>query len=553
MDFYRISRMLKSSAAGGNVTELGLGPGVLDAIVPGYSVISRFLSQALGFDAGSIVSTGLLLFAIAKSWQYVSRTLWFLITEYASSLVYIEEHDELFKSVLDWIASQPVGLKATRLKAVTKQGSSPEEDKTDEHDLSDGKLFHFGKWAAKVPPKYEPYYGSYVFTYKYHLFIFERGRRERATATPWRQTSMDEQHIQIRTLGWSTAPLKDLLAHIKHWAREREHDITVIKRPQSKDTRRREGAWTRITSRPSRPMDTVVLDIEQKRKLIDDVNEYLSPTSPQWYASRGIPLRRGYLFHGPPGTGKSSLCFALAGLFGLDIYVISLLEPTLTESDLQQLFNNLPKRCIVLLEDIDSAGLTREDPSTDSKSDGEIGPRKNNARRGGMWRAGTEPDPTTNGISLSGLLNAIDGVASHEGRVLIMTSNFPEKLDPALIRPGRIDMQVKFTLATKLQIKEIFIRMYSSEPKRFGEEEGNGNQGMVESNTVSRKETFTREELLPLAEAFAGHVPEMTFSPAEVQNFLITRKKNPMKALEEVEVWKNELKATKDLKTGGTN
>jgi chaperone BCS1 len=65
------------------------------------------------------------------------------------------------------------------------------------------------------------------------------------------------------------------------------------------------------------------------------------------------------------------------------------------------------------------------------------------------------------GISLSGLLNAIDGVASHEGRVLVMTSNFPGKLDDALIRPGRIDIRIDFTNATRSQMSELFTRMYS--------------------------------------------------------------------------------------------
>lgn len=388
----------------------------------------------------------------------------------------------------------------------------------------------------------------------------------------WRQTSIDEQHIQIRTIGWSTAPLKVLLAHIKNWSRQREHDITVIKRPQSKDTRRREGAWARITSRPSRPMETVVLDMEQKDNLISDVNEYLSPTSPQWYASRGIPLRRGYLFHGPPGTGKSSLCFALAGLFGreqsrnfliminanpyvVDIYVISLLEPTLTESDLQQLFNNLPKRCIVLLEDIDSAGLTRTDPA-EGKSEDEydkIHANTHGVRRNAGRRSANEADPTTtNGVSLSGLLNAIDGVASHEGRVLIMTSNFPEKLDHALIRPGRVDMQIGFTLATALQIKEIFIKMYASDAKQFtnmNDEELSDTQVTAKYKAIATKKSFTREELQPLAEKFADHLPEGKISPAEVQNFLITRKKDPNKALEDVEAWRDELLAAKEKKT----
>lgn len=99
-----------------------------------------------------------------------------------------------------------------------------------------------------------------------------------------------------------------------------------------------------------RDIETVVLDEKEKLRVLDDINEYLHPATSQWYANRGIPLRRGYLFHGPPGTGKTSLSFALAGLFGLDIHVISLLDSGLTEEDLSNLFAYLPRRCIVLLE-----------------------------------------------------------------------------------------------------------------------------------------------------------------------------------------------------------
>ena len=102
---------------------------------------------------------------------------------------------------------------------------------------------------------------------------------------------------------------------------------------------------------------------KQKTKVVEDINEYLYPSSPRWYATRGILYRRGYLFHGPPRTGKTSLSFALTRIFGLDIFYISLLKPTLTESDLNWLFNNLPCRYIVLLEDINTTGLLRDKKS----------------------------------------------------------------------------------------------------------------------------------------------------------------------------------------------
>lgn len=280
----------------------------------------------------------------------------------------------------------------------------------------------------------------------------------------------------------------------------------------------------------------------------------------------GIPYRRGYLFHGPPGTGKTSLSFALAGIFGLDIYCISLMEIGLTESDLAKLFTTLPRRCIVLLEDIDSAGLrrTEDSPLLEASSDGT--PSEDGVQVDAMPKTGG-PLLQVRGhkslISLSGLLNTIDGAASHEGRVLIMTTNHPEKLDPALIRPGRVDMQVLFTLATRLQARDIFTRMYSSAaseltcpppstPSKSRPSTPTKSKHPKLSSTREDEEflelltrdpqldVLEKEQLADLADEFATSLPEDMFSPAEIQGFLLTRKKEPRRAVAEVEKWRDE-------------
>ncbi len=109
------------------------------------------------------------------------------------------------------------------------------------------------------------------------------------------------------------------------------------------------------------------------------------------------------------------MTFALAGVFGLDIHVVSLLEPTLTEEELGMLFTNLPARCIVLLEDIDTAGLIRE-PSEEEKNPPVPGEQGNNDWNvANFTKALKKANQLTEeerkkGISLSGLLNIIDGM-----------------------------------------------------------------------------------------------------------------------------------------------
>ena len=222
-----------------------------------------------------------------------------------------------------------------------------------------------------------------------------------------------------------------------------------------------------------------------------------------------------------------------------------MVDGCVSEESFQTLFNGLPKRCVVLLEDIDEAGLVnreldlfigpKEKPK-EKKEESESGKSKDGEKEGEK----NEPEkPVFQPITLSGLLNVIDGVASHEGRVLIMTSNCPDKLDPALVRPGRIDMKVEFTLATKSQIKDIFLRMYAPVQRYISLGIGyKANDAAIKTiQKIRNPIAFERDELEPLANDFAELVPDRKFSPAEVQNFLIARKKDPSKAVAEVELW----------------
>lgn len=362
-----------------------------------------------------------------------------------------------------------------------------------------------------------------------------------------------------------------------------------MKRPNAQYMRRARQNWQTVANRPVRDMKTVVLDQHQKLQVLADMNEYLHPATPRWYANRGIPLRRGYLFHGPPGTGKTSLSFALAGVFGLDIHVISLLEPTLTEDDLSCLFSTLPRRCVVLLEDIDTAGLRRPADElevaerTAKEKDGpskeESGRTTSNDIKELAKVLKKESEDQKKGISLSGLLNAIDGVASHEGRVLIMTTNIPESLDDALLRPGRVDLQVQFTCSSKDQAKELFIRMYEgdqgrplhadSKPVHDGtlvtddkfppssassstpSSTTNGHILSPEtSNAVRSGELdISIDELPQIAQEFSEKIPDGRFSPAEIQGYLLKRKKHPRRAVEEADKWVAALVQQKASKT----
>ncbi len=189
-------------------------------------------------------------------------------------------------------------------------------------------------------------------------------------------------------------------------------------------------------SRTSRPFSTVILSEKVKKELIDDITDYLSPATAPLVRQPGHPLPPRLPAVRAPGTGKSSLSLALAGFFKMRIYIVSLSSISANEENLASLFSELPRRCVVLLEDIDAAGLTntRDDVNSQPADGAAGGDGDDNMVAGQVTRGAPPPPPPTvpiGRLSLSGLLNILDGVASQEGRVLIMTTNHLEKLDKA--------------------------------------------------------------------------------------------------------------------------
>lgn len=187
--------------------------------------------------------------------------------------------------------------------------------------------------------------------------------------------------------------------------------------------------------RKVRQLESVVLAQGQRQRIVDDITSFLGRE--EWYARRGIPYRRGYLLHGAPGSGKTSIIQALAGSLDMSICLLNLSERGLTDDKLNHLLSLAPERSIILLEDIDAAFPSRTATSTPEQ----------------------KLEYQTS-VTFSGLLNALDGVASGESRIVMMTTNHVERLDPALIRPGRVDLIEELGDADEGMVRELFDRFY---------------------------------------------------------------------------------------------
>lgn len=255
------------------------------------------------------------------------------------------------------------------------------------------------------------------------------------------------------------------------------------------------GSWVPKPLKNKRKIDTIILPHQMKRTIMKDLTFFLERKD--WFDSMGVPYTRGYLFYGKPGTGKTSLIKGISNYCKRDIHYLILNE---IRND-EELFSLLEKidysTTILVIEDIDcSSEITKKrDQSTHNLRESNrlmnlsndstelmdqsvyFGQLNNFQSVPNMNRFQPIPNITISlpdmsninknqnnlkndkGITLSGLLNAIDGINECDGRILIMTSNKPEILDDALIRVGRIDQKFNFDYCTHEQISDMY-RMF---------------------------------------------------------------------------------------------
>lgn len=187
--------------------------------------------------------------------------------------------------------------------------------------------------------------------------------------------------------------------------------------------------WQRSTEIEGKSLSSVILNPELKADIIQDIKTWINSRS--WYIDRGIAYKRGHLYYGPPGTGKTTLARAIALETGMNLCSLSL--NTVSDTALAELLSDIPKNSILLFEDIDTVFDGRKNLVKGSK------------------------------LTFSGFLNALDGIITLNDVMVIMTSNHIEKLDEALIRPGRIDRQILIPAAEKPEI-EAYLTMFYEQP-----------------------------------------------------------------------------------------
>ncbi|KAG5513909.1 hypothetical protein PMAC_000531 [Pneumocystis sp. 'macacae'] len=376
---------------------------VKESIVLGSekSLISRI------FDGNQFFTAGLGLMGLGTGLAFLRYGLIRSVNiarRYLTVSLEIPSKDKSYLWILHWISSQKFSKYLHQLAIETKYKQHENGSLSTSFSLVPGS-------------------GKYYFKYNNIWILFDRQKDGKmidlSTGSPW-------ETITLTTLSKDRKIFNELLCEAQNLAMKMQEGKTVIYMSWGPE-------WRPFGQpRRRRMLESVILDKGVKEQIIEDIKEFLN--NEDWYSQRGIPYRRGYLFHGPPGNGKTSFIQSIAGELEYNICLLNLSEKGLTDDRLNYLLSNVPARSIILLEDIDAVFLGRE------KTEQGFG----------------------NNLTFSGLLNALDGVASTEDRIIFMTTNHFNKLDPALIRPGRVDVSKHFGYASDYQILTMFLRFYEN-------------------------------------------------------------------------------------------
>jgi mitochondrial chaperone BCS1 len=379
-----------------------------------WNYVQELLQNNQIFSGGLLLMVGGAMLAYCRSvpsriYQFVRRQL---ITQ-----IDILDRDQSFEWVEKWLAQHAYSRKRARALTI-KTESINYEERRDNPTMD-----------ARPRILFAPAPGVHWFFFKRRLIYLHRERPKMSESST--QTAIARECFNITIFSRNRRLARDLIEEAREVAMPKNDVKLTIHRGSF-------SYWSEQMKRLPRPPESVILANGMLEELIEDTRTFL--TRRQWYHDRGIPYRRGYLLYGPPGTGKSSAVVAVASALGMDIAMLSLGDSSLEDSNLSELFCNIPINSIVLMEDIDCAFAERK---------------------------GTEDKRSK--VTFSGLLNAIDGVAAGEGRMLFATTNHLERLDPALIRPGRIDRKYYVGYASREQAARLFGRFFPSADREFSE------------------------------------------------------------------------------------
>ncbi|MBA7544456.1 Proteasome-associated ATPase [subsurface metagenome] len=344
-------------------------------------VESEFLSGAflLSIFAGIIFSLKSILKVV---WQRIERKLVYTVK--------IEQTDDLFLYLERWLIHHHEKEYRSVIAHIgdihipnTKEIQNPSEGAISREEV---------KYRQENDTILVKFKGSYIKIYK--------GREKLENASSLLSLYFD--HFSISILLFKSK-IKCLLEEVIDFNQQFKNESS------RRDVYTWDGYhnWNRLTDVRMKSFDQIILPGELKKSLIRDIDLFLGREN--WYETKAIPYKRGYLFYGTPGNGKTSISVAMANYLNRSIHTVTISE-IMDDASMRSVFRGVKSNSVLLFEDVDAMFKKRK---------------------------------TKSSVSFSTFLNCLDGVFYKHGSIVIMTTNHIELLDPALIRPGRIDFKAE--------------------------------------------------------------------------------------------------------------
>jgi mitochondrial chaperone BCS1 len=378
-----------------------------------FEVLKHILNGQNQFASGGLLL--MVLGSIGVFLRSLPQQLWSWLVQQTTMMITVKDDDDSFAWVKEWFLEQKFLKRIRRVDLDTTLRGA-------EMALIPAPGRHFF-WHSRLP--------FWVWFYRSED---TKGRSQRRI-----------ESLTFRTIGRNQAVLKRFVDEIVA-CHHRKANVTSYLYVYD------EG-WTYVQAYSSRLLASVILKPGEKEHLLRDLERFRG--SHARYRRLGVPYHRGYLLYGPPGTGKTSLVSALAAKFGMSIYVVNLTE--FNDRTLKTAMNDVPENSVILFEDIDcmKAGNRRSDSNEWMEN-----------QPSSIATEKTNPAASFT-VTLSGLLNVLDGFHAPENVVYVMTTNRVEALDPALLRPGRIDYRLYMGEASESQRIELYCRFFpeATEPE----------------------------------------------------------------------------------------
>ena len=379
--------------------------------MPSWSEILIYIKDQLStnqfFSAAAFASV---LTAILMSLKGVPKSIWERITRITTYTATIYQTDDLYYYLTDWFND----THKSKVRNVEYLSRSSEDGEYPH--IGDSEEENVDKGIREVPV--DDYFYKWV---GWRLVKISYGKEKLENAS-----SLKSVYLKNYTFKgiFASKAIRGLMDQVYQEYKSKGKFPMVYQSEHN--------YFRRITKVGGKKITEVILNPEVKEKILSDI-EIWKKSKPD-YVRRGIPYRRGHCYHGPPGTGKTTIVKAVAKEFGFNVYSIDLKK---TEDDhLIHLLRDIEPGSILLFEDIDST------------FDGRKSLNKT-------------------GVTFSGFLNALDGIVEMDGVLVIITTNHIEKMDPALLRAGRMDLKVEIGYSSEKEISNYLSSFYEKDIEIF--------------------------------------------------------------------------------------